>query len=299
MEVYEDEPKLVSLLGQMGLNPSEQVYKYVFEEIKRFGNENGIESQIYLYTHYCLKRNCLYINNFDGTIYKISEDSIDRVINGTDGVLFRKVDSEPIEYAQIDQKEDLLYQHLLSLVNPEEDHLGPNETRALVHIWFLSLFFFDYFQTHPILALIGEKGSGKTTLSRLIGKLLFGGDFEVSPLPDKESDFDALVANRALVVLDNVDENRRWLCNRLASIATGEVITKRKLYTTNQLIEIPSNCQLIITSRNPFFTRDDVSDRLLLIRLKRFEEFKPEKQIIKSLLEFQVLEKTWQRQKAQ
>jgi len=284
VEVYADELKLVSLLGQMGLNPSEQVFKYVFEEVKRFGCEKGIESQIYLYAHYCPERNCLYINNFDGTIYRISEEGIDRVINGTDGVLFRKINGEPIEYVPVEQEKDLLYQYLISLVNPEEGCLSPNEAKALIHLWFFSLFLFDSFQTHPIFALIGEKGSGKTTLSRLIGKLLFGRDFEVSPLPDKESDFDALVANRALAVLDNVDENRRWLCNRLASIATGEVITKRKLYTTNQLVEIPSNCQLIITSRNPFFTRDDVSDRLLLIRLKRFEEFRPEKEIIKSLL---------------
>jgi len=285
VEVYADEPKLVSLLGQMGLNPSEQVFKFVFEEVKRFGYENGIESQIYLYTHYCPERNCLYINNFDGTFYRISPNSIDRLPNGEEGVLFLKCNGEPVEYIpSVPFQEDLLHSYLISLLNPEEDHLLPDELRALFHLWLLSFFLFDAFQTHPIVALIGEKGSGKTTISRLVGKLLFGDKFEASPLPDKETDFDALVSHRPLAVLDNVDERCRWLCNRLASISTGEVITKRKLYTTNQLIEIPNKCQLIITSRSPFFNRDDVADRLLLIRLKRFDRFLPEKQILSNLL---------------
>lgn len=43
----------------------------------------------------------------------------------------------------------------------------------------------------------------------------------------------------------------------------------RKLYTNSEQISIKINCFLWITSRNPTFKRDDLSDRLILFFLKR------------------------------
>ena len=78
----------------------------------------------------------------------------------------------------------------------EGDVLTPKDQVALLLAYVLGLFFPDLFPTRVILALIGEKGSGKTSALRRIGRLLFGSGFEVSPLTRDERDFDALVTNR-------------------------------------------------------------------------------------------------------
>jgi hypothetical protein len=97
-------------------------------------------------------------------------------------------------------------------------------------------------------------------------------------------DFDTMVTNSAFVAIDNADSKCRWLEDRLATAATGGTIKKRVLYTTNQMVDIPLNCSLAITSRTPYFKRDDVADRLLIMKVERYSDFKPEGPLLKEVL---------------
>ena len=120
-----------------------------------------------------------------------------------------------------------------------------------------------------ILALIGDKGSGKTFALQRIGQVVIGPGFDVVSLSREERDFDALVTNSPMVAFDNVDSGPAWLENRLATLATGGQIGRRELYTTNRQVTFPIKAFAAVTSRTPPFRRDDVAERLLPIRLAR------------------------------
>ena len=101
------------------------------------------------------------------------------------------------------------------------------------------MFFPELFPTRPILAMIGEKGSGKTSVLRRIGQLLFGPKFQVMGMSHEPKDFDAAVTSDAFVVIDNADANVPWLDDKLAVVATGGTLKRRKLLHDQQLVEFP------------------------------------------------------------
>ncbi len=154
------------------------------------------------------------------------------------------------------------------------------DSRLLLKMWFFCLFFPEKFPTRPIMAMIGEKGSGKSSALRKLGQLIFGPSFNVMQLSEDSKDFDAAVTGSPFVSIDNADSPVKWLNDRLAVVATGGKLQWRKYYTTNQLIEFPVIAFLSITSRTPQFKRDDVADRLLVFSVKRFETFIPESEIL-------------------
>ena len=162
----------------------------------------------------------------------------------------------------------------------EGDVLTPKDQAALLLAYVLGLYFSDLFPTRVILALIGEKGSGKTSALRRIGRLLFGSGFEVTPLTRDERDFDALVTNSPFVVFDNVDTGPPWLNDRMAMLATGAHIGRRELYSTNRQVTFPIRAFAAVTSRTPPFRRDDLAERLLPLRLGRRPSFLPERALL-------------------
>jgi hypothetical protein len=143
----------------------------------------------------------------------------------------------------------------------------------LVRLQLLAMFFPELFPTRPILAMIGPKGSGKTSVLELIGTLFFGDKFRVADLTDDPRDFDAALTSDFFVVADNADRTIKWLPDKLAVVATGGTIKRRLYYTTNKQVEFPLKAWFAITSRTPQFNREDVADRLLPIRVQRFNGF--------------------------
>lgn len=90
----------------------------------------------------------------------------------------------------------------------------------------MTTFFHSIMPSKVILAAIGEKGSGKTSTLRRLGIILYGSKYNVAPLPTKPDDFDALITNSHLAILDNVDTGTPWLNDKLASVSTGQTIQK-------------------------------------------------------------------------
>jgi hypothetical protein len=153
---------------------------------------------------------------------------------------------------------------------------------SLLRVWTLFLLFRSAAVSRPILAAFGQPGAGKSTLFRRIYRLLYGRGKAVLKVTTAEN-FDIALASEAFVVCDNVDSPQPWLPDRLALAASPSDIPKRKLYTDADPFILRCNAMVGISAHNPRFTREDISDRLILLTFKRFEKFLPEGDILDSI----------------
>jgi hypothetical protein len=262
------------LLERYGLNPSEKIHKFVMEGLFLEAIARGAETRVHRFAWYDAEKYTMYVFNHASQIYRVTEGQIELVDNGEDGVLFLKDHrNQSFELVSEEDLGDLFEVQVASQINfdPEAGRLTQEEERKLVCWWFLTLFFGSINPTRAILAFIGPKGSGKSYTLRRIGIILFGRDFEVKRVPSKEEDFDAITTNTHYAAFDNADTAVSWLPDRLATCATGGMVSKRLLYTTNTMVDYRVDCFVGITSRTPHFRRDDVADRLLPFQVKRFE----------------------------
>jgi hypothetical protein len=268
--------QLSCLLNRYGLNPVEKTCEYVKKALHIEALTNGKETKVHRLTWYNAQTHTLYLFNHASGVYLITADGIELADNGTDGVLFLSDPrNEPFVLVPDENLGDLFYEHVTAEINFDTDGQLPlGEQQLLFDHWFYSIFFGSIMPTRPLLAFIGPKGSGKSYTLRRVGMLLNGGNFQVENLPASEGDFDAITTNSYFAAFDNADSRVKWLPDRLAICATGGTVSKRILYTTNSLTTFPIDCFLGITSRTPQFNRDDVADRTLINRVKRFEEGK-------------------------
>lgn len=281
LERIDQDEFLAEIYERFGLNSTEAETRYVEREILMVARRRGTHVQVRRLAFWHEDTQTLYVDATDGTMFVLNGQTITRVDNGSDEVLFvadrRASPIEPDFTAALDCFNILFIN--LSLAG--EDQASKDQTVALMKIWALSLFFLEALPVRPILALIGEQGSGKTTLGRRLGLALYGPSFQVGSFrsdPSGEDDFVAAITARRFVVFDNADAQIRWLPDYLARLATGADIEKRELYTTNNLISYRADCMLAITSRDPRWKRDDVVRRLLPIRMETIQGSKrPEK----------------------
>jgi hypothetical protein len=285
VEIGEKNNDFMLMLDRYGINRAEKLFEFIFEDLFKESFKIGEETDIHRLAYYNQETFTVYLFNHNNQIYRISPDEIELVDNGTDGVLFLSdTKTSPFDGSLPELSISRLDDTTFSDINFDPDVLSPNERRALFILWFYCLFFESIMPTKPILTFLGEKGSGKTTALRKVGLLLFGKDFNVASLSDDPKDFDAAVTNSHYVVIDNADDRKSWLDDKLAVSATGGNVTKRELYTTNRLVDFPIRCFLAITARTPAFRRDDVADRLLIMRVGRIRDFKSEKRMISEVL---------------
>ncbi len=288
IEIHPGETECRLLFARYRINATEKIFRYLLEALRVEALQHGMRTEVYRLAHYNSKAATLYLFNYNDQIHRITWESIELVPNGTDGVLFKadgKAEPFTITQPQPSSSDCCLEKVIISRMNFSDGLLTRDEQCFLFLLWFYSMFFQEIMPTKVILALLGEKGSGKTISIRKIGLLLFGKQFNVMPLSKDSKDFDAAVTNSAFVAIDNADTKCSWLDDRLAIVATGASIKRRAYYTTNKLVDFPTCCYLALTSRTPHFRRDDVADRLLILKVKRFEKFVSEADLLDELAE--------------
>ena len=259
-------------------------------DIKSQARRHAPEKAVYRFAHYDTDAGELYITDFGNGYFAVTPDAVEWRANGTD-VFFLSTDrTDPFEYLAAEDRPDLpaeipgerplwcgdgdaLMRLFGNRVNYDEDAaLGPADQRKQLYIHLHTLPFVDLLNARPIMAWVGEKGSGKTVLQRSIGRFIYGEGFTESVMPDSKDDFLAKVSNQALAFLDNYDDGVEWANDILAAVETGAGIDLRELYTTNDLHQEVPRCWLSLTSRDPPFRRDDVADRTLVFRVERVDD---------------------------
>lgn len=135
-------------------------------------------------------------------------------------------------------------------------------------IWLVQAF---SHRTHFALLVLAEKGSGKSTLSKIIKRIIDPCSFEVSPIPDKRDDLVVLLYNSFLCCFDNVSNISADVSDIFCGAVTGTASIKRALYTDSELSISRLHNTLVINGIGVVPGKDDLAERMLLLKLNKLK----------------------------
>ena len=126
----------------------------------------------------------------------------------------------------------------------------------------------------PILYLLGEHGSAKSTAAKVIRALLDPCKAPLRTLPRDERDLYVLASNGRIICFDNVSKLYPWMSDALCRLATGGGLATRKLYTDDDEAVFDCLRPIIMNGIAQAATRADFLDRSLLIDTVVIDESK-------------------------
>jgi hypothetical protein len=120
---------------------------------------------------------------------------------------------------------------------------------------------------YPPLVLTGEQGSAKSTLARMLRRLI---DNHVSLIRAEPCDVRDLVVsafNGHVLAFDNLSSIPVWLSDALCRLSTGGGFASRTHYTMDEETFLEAQRPIILTGIEDMVTRGDLIDRSLFIHL--------------------------------
>jgi hypothetical protein len=136
------------------------------------------------------------------------------------------------------------------------------ESRPLVLAWLIANLRDG---AHPILGLLGQHGTGKTTTARRVAAVTDPSAAEVRAMPRDLEAWAVAASGSYVVPIDNVSSLPPWFSDALCRAVTGEGIVRRKLYTDSDVSVLSFRRAVILTSIDPGVIRGDLGDRLLAV----------------------------------
>jgi hypothetical protein len=133
---------------------------------------------------------------------------------------------------------------------------------------------------YPILSLVGEQGSGKTTLSRLIKRTLDPSKAATRCLPKDERDLMIAAGSQHILALDNLSYIDEQMSDALCRLATGGGLSTRTLYTDRDETIFDSERPIILNAIEDVAVRADLVDRSIIVSVPPLEDSrrKPERE---------------------
>lgn len=138
------------------------------------------------------------------------------------------------------------------------------------------------FGPYPVLHLTGEHGSAKSTVSRILYRLVDGGLSAGSPVPDSKRDLDVMARHAHLLVFENRSSLSGDASDWLAMLATGAEDGRRANYTDADRVTFIARRPILINGIVNVITRPDLADRAIVVSLEPIPEEKrrPEAEIL-------------------
>jgi hypothetical protein len=120
---------------------------------------------------------------------------------------------------------------------------------------------------YPILILLGEQGSAKSTMVRILRLLT---DPSVAPVrtpPKNDRDLMIAAANSSVIAYDNLSGIAPWLSDALCRLATGGGFSTRELYADSDEVFFDAARPVILNGIDHLAKRPDLAERSLILNL--------------------------------
>lgn len=125
---------------------------------------------------------------------------------------------------------------------------------------------------HPILAVFGEQGAGKSSASRALIRLVDPSPVELRKPPRDPEGWVTAAQGSYVVGLDNLSTVPDWLSDSLCRAATGEGDVRRALYTDGGLSIFAFRRVILLNGIDVGAMRGDLAERLATVTLARITD---------------------------
>lgn len=151
-----------------------------------------------------------------------------------------------------------------------------NELRALVNVpddsdWALVIaWLVAAMRPHgpyPLLAVNGEQGSAKSTLCRMLRRLIDPNKSDIRAAPRDQRDLAIAASNSWIVAYDNISNIQPWLSDCLCRLSTGAGFSTRKLWTDDDEQIFEAERPVLLNGIEDFVEKADLLDRTVGIQL--------------------------------
>lgn len=273
-----DMPLRASLM-QVGVNPSEDTFKWLVHGLEAAAFERGKHLAISRFVHHAIDDNgvSVYVSCGPRHLVKARTTAagtcVEKLPNGADDVWF----AEDAQFPAWEVSELVDPLDLVSLNCPiDEGAQVRYETwmqRRLLRLWLVAAI--GAIRPLWLLSLLGSKGSGKSTVCKTVARL-FDPSSDATSLPDDVRDYETAITSQAIYPIDNLDAKAddlpKWLPDRLATTVTGGQVRRRALYTNGEAYLARISACVAISSRTAAYTRPDLTERSLAILTREFDD---------------------------
>jgi hypothetical protein len=118
---------------------------------------------------------------------------------------------------------------------------------------------------YPVLVIVSEHGSGKTTMSRMIRRLVDPNFAMTRAEPKENRDLAIACRNGHVIALDNISKLQDWLSDTLARISTGDAFATRALYTDAEEVLFAACRPVLLNGITAVPHRPDLLDRCVIV----------------------------------
>ena len=149
-------------------------------------------------------------------------------------------------------------------------NLSSEEDRILVYSWLMAAL--RSHGPYPILNLLGEQGTAKSTASRVLRSLVDPFTAPLRTAPKDERDLQIAARNSHVIALDNISRLEPWLSDALCRLATGGGLATRELYSDSDEIIFDAQRPVLMNGIEDVATRGDFIERCIMVYLAPIKE---------------------------
>ena len=132
---------------------------------------------------------------------------------------------------------------------------------------------------YPVLALIGEQGTAKTTLVRVLRSLIDPSTVPSSALPFSGRDLFIAAHNAHVQCFENVSKLSNGMSDYLCRLATGGGVRTRTLFKDVDETLLRATRPIMLEGIANYITRADLMDRAIILALEPLTERKTERML--------------------
>ncbi|MCP4251651.1 MAG: ATP-binding protein [bacterium] len=149
-------------------------------------------------------------------------------------------------------------------------NIGRDEDWALLLTWLVAAL--HPTGPYPVLVLNGEQGAAKSTMCRVLRRLVDPNRAPLKAMPRDSRDLMIAATNSRLLAFDNLSHVPPWLSDALCRLATGGGFATRALYSDDQEKLFDAMRPVLLNGIEELTARPDLLDRAICLTLPQIPE---------------------------